>query len=71
MPNWWPAYACATGCTPSGSPWPTSSDTPAGARSAAASTPSSAASSSLSTSSSGAGTGAAVHGTDRHGTARA
>ena len=41
--------------TPSGSPWPTSSDTPAGSRSAAASTPSSAASSSLSTSSSGAG----------------
>ena len=56
--------------TPSGSPWPTSSATPAGARSAAASTPSSAASSSLSTSSSGAGTGAAVHGTDRPAPAR-
>ena len=40
-PNWWPAYACATGVAPSGATLPARHATPACDRSAAGSTPSS------------------------------
>ena len=60
MPNWWPAYACATGVAPSGTTFPARSSTPAGSRSAAGSSPSSAASSSFSARSCGARAGAGL-----------